>query len=116
MFRTLTVGILASLACMPVASASAARSVSLSDARVAPTRIYVIPAHSARTILAHRQCPRHPRASWMETSAYRGTGSALPAQAWNASHTVTRWGMRVTFDGITVRNRTDAPIIFAGWC
>ena len=95
------------------------RSVSLTDARTAPDTLVRIPAGQARTYPASAQWGR--AYYWTEFQAYTGNGGALSAQAWtDSTHTVVVWRnarkRSVTFDGITVRNHTSAPIMFGGWC
>lgn len=99
-----------------LASASTpARAVSLSDARIAPDMLRILPAGHAATFL--RQCPRGHY--FTETSAYRWNGRALSGQRWNADRTLTYWRARhgrVTFDGLTFHNGTRAAVLVAGWC
>lgn len=102
------------LAIVPAAHA-AARPVSLSDARHAPSSlVYVQPS---RSVALERQCPQG--ALWSDVSAYQWDGSALGGQRWNRLHDRTYWPAstgRVVFDGVRVFNGTTAPVLFAGWC
>ena len=101
--------------------APAPRAVALSDANVAPTHLVYLWA-GAHVTMADAQgftCTRG-RGWYVETSAYRWNGAPLSAQRWNRSRTLTFWrdprGGRVTFDGITFRNRTARAVLVAGWC
>lgn len=99
-----------------VMAAPTARAVPLAAATEAPAMLrYLMPGqHETRVI----QCPN--AVHWTNVSAYRWNGRALGAQRWSANALRDVWddprGGRVTFDGITFRNRTRAPVLVAGWC
>jgi hypothetical protein len=93
-----------------------ARPVALTDARVSPDTLARIPAHSERTYPASAQCGD---GYWTEYSAYTRTGGALGGQQWNEDNTLSWWRAphgRVTFDGITFRNKTNRTVLVGGWC
>lgn len=103
------------LAAAALASPTDARRVSLTDARVAPSMMVLVPAHETHNALT--QCAHGTYYS--DISAYRWNGRALGAQRWTRERTLTYWRARhgrVTFDGITWRNRTRAAVLVAGWC
>lgn len=91
---------LAALAALtPSAASGAADAVSLRDASVAPSYLRLLAPGQSTT--KDRQCRG---GYWSDVNAYRWTGDALAPQRWNSDRTVTRWG-RVTFDGVTFRQR-----------
>lgn len=104
----------------------APRAVGLFDAISAPSRLrYLRPRQSVTFAYgrAGNNCrrTRHHRAGFFsDVSAYTWRGGSLRPQRWIDSHTVIAWpsqdGGRVTFDGITFRNRTPSPVLVAGWC
>jgi hypothetical protein len=98
----------------PGLAANAAQPVVLSDAAVSPTWLRLVQPHRSAAIplgCAYRAS---------DVSAYRWNGHALGAQRWTADHLVTYWTTRhhrrVTFDGVTFRNRTRSAVIVAAWC
>lgn len=112
---------LASPATASHARAHAPRAVGLFDA-VAPPQylVYLGPGASVTYAYGHdgHNCPRG--GFFTDTSAYTWRGGSLTPQRWNRDRTLTFWrsqdGGRVTFDGITFRNRTPSPVLVAGWC
>lgn len=69
-----------------------------------------------RVVTVERQCPRG--GYFTESQAYRSNGAGM-RQRWNVDRTLTYWNAptgRVTFDGVTFRNRTRATVIVKGWC
>jgi hypothetical protein len=96
------------------ALALAAQPVSMSDATYpADFHARVRPGAS---VTVERQCGA---GFFTETSAYRSNGGALAGQRWTADETLTYWRGRhgrVTFDGVTFKNGTRAPVVVAGWC
>lgn len=104
-------------------SAMQARPVALAQATTPPTEmVYLYPNASVTYADANGyNCPDH-RSYFVETSAYQWNGKALAGQRWNADHTVSFWTrpghphQRVSFDGITFRNRTKTGVLVAGWC
>jgi hypothetical protein len=103
-----------------VASAAMAadfRPVALTDATVPPNTLrYLMPGQHVTYPI---QCA-NGSGFWSDVSAYRWSGRALGAQRWSRSALRYVWddprGGRVTFDGITFRNRTRSPVLVAGWC
>jgi hypothetical protein len=96
---------------------AAARPVALADASTPPNTLrYVMPGQHVTYPI---QCA-NGSGFWSDVSAYRWNGKPLGAQRWSRS--ALRWvwddprGGRVTFDGITFRNRTRSPVLVAGWC
>lgn len=90
-----------------------ARAVSLSDAATMPTVEHALRAHRSVSV------PLWCAFNLTDVSAYYWDGSALGAQRWTSDHTVTYWRAkrgRVTFDGLTFRNRTRATVLVAVWC
>jgi hypothetical protein len=97
------------------ANAAQPHAVALADAAYAPDYLRVLRPMRATTVA--RQCGRD--GYWPEVSAYKWNGAALGGQRWNAERTLTYWRAargRVTFDGITWRNRTWHAVLVAGWC
>lgn len=95
-----------------------ARAVALSDATWPPSALRLL--YPGQTWTVARDGTPCPRGGYYgDVSAYRWNGSALGAQTWTADHQVTYWRAtrgRVTFDGVTFRNRTRDPVLVAGWC
>lgn len=116
MIRTL-VTLAAALTLAPaVHAAPHPQAVSLSQASREPDVLVYVKA--GRRHVLGRPCHGHVVT---EVSAYRWDGSALGSQRWNRAHDAMRWhdgweGGNVWFNGLSVRNRTARPILFAGWC
>lgn len=89
-------------------------SPALGDARTPPTELAYLQPHASVTY-AHGRSGYNcqPRGWFSDMQAYRWNGSAMPAQ--RRTRDGYRWG-RVTFDGITFRNGSRAPVLVAGWC
>lgn len=108
-------------------AATPARSVSLSDARIAPSWVAVVKPGRFVTPPTNRKgqpCKgrKGRRAFFSDVSAYTGTGGALGPQydttsygdpfiAWDSPR-----GGSVGYDGLTFYNATEAPVLVAGWC
>jgi hypothetical protein len=96
----------------------APRAVGLFDAERPPTYlVYLYPRGSVTLADAHGyNCKRG--GYFTDTSAYTWRGGSLGRQ--HSSDTLQWWrsqdGGRVTFDGVTFRNRTPSPVLVAGWC
>jgi hypothetical protein len=95
--------------------------VSLWDAVQPPSELSVVWPGESHTYARGREgwnCSHH--AWFTDVQAYRWNGQALGRQQWNDRTQVIFWrdkrGGRVTFDGITFRNRTHHPVQVAGWC
>lgn len=101
-------------------NATQAREVELSDARRPPTRLAYLMPGEARTYARGIEGWNCRDRTWFsDVSAYHWDGSALGPQRFNRRTQVMFWRSvrgRVTFDGITFRNRTDRPVLVAGWC
>lgn len=102
------------------ASRTHSRSVSLSDARFAPSVLVYVRAGETYTLRHARPCKgKRGRSYFTDVSAYTWQGGALGAQTWDAGDEVYAWRApsgRVAFDGRTFHNETSAPVLVAGWC
>lgn len=117
MFRTLTIAVLATLACVPVAhgygppSGPYGKPVTLTQATATPDASALLKPGAHVTF--------SPACQITETSAYTRTGGALGGQhrhgarsAWHGQ------GGAVTYDSRTgtFRNGTVRSVLVAGWC
>jgi hypothetical protein len=119
------------------ASVAAARPVTLKQAKVEPDWMVMVPGISVRGGVTHfsrvtpsvdrqgrpRICDRQTgrRGYFADVQAYRWNGDALGAQNYSERLAVAYWrddqaGGRVVYDGVTFVNRTDSPVLVAGWC
>jgi hypothetical protein len=109
-----------SAAASVVASEPRAREVALEDARVPPTRLAYLTPGQSRTYARGIEGWNCAGRGWFsDVQAYHWDGSALGPQEFNPKRQIIFWRSvrgRVTFDGITFRNRTSMPVIVAGWC
>lgn len=113
MKRIITIAI----ALLVLAPAAAQAHPPLSDATSEPQVLVYVHSDARHTFA--RQCPHG--GFFSSVSAYRWTGEGLDRRSWTRMHDVMRWhdgreGGNVWFNGVSVRNRTARPILFAGWC
>jgi hypothetical protein len=123
--------VIATLASASAAHAATGRAMPITAAVTTPADVFIVRPHTARTVLMNAQCRTGAFDStnsntgatrwvggsyWTNFNAYRANGRALGVQRYNSDSTVITWAHGVTFDGITVRNRTDKAIMWAGWC
>lgn len=111
------------LAAFGTAGASDAhgRAVSLSEARQAPT--YLVMLYPGASVSydpddGMGNCP-HRGGFFSDVSAYDWRGGAIGPQRtddWSVEYWRHPSGGRVTFDGLTFRNRTHRKVLVAGWC
>jgi hypothetical protein len=112
---------------VPTSHASAKRAphaplaVGLFDATTPPQYEVYLGVGASVTYAHGRNGYNCPRGGYFtDVSAYTWRGGSLTVQRWNRDHTLTYWrsqdGGRVTFDGITFRNHSRAPVLVAGWC
>jgi hypothetical protein len=86
-------------------------TVPLGEASRAPSYLRLL--NPGRTTTVLHQC-RHG-GYWSDINVYRWNGAAYAEQRWNADQTVMSWG-RASFNGITFSNRSNVPLLVAGWC
>lgn len=110
------VGLIAALSIGGAVENAHARAVSLADASYPPTYlVYLYPGASVTYADHGENCPGG--GFFSDVSAYQWNGHAVGRQHHTelSDYWPTKSG-RVTFDGITFRNRSHRPVLVAGWC